>query len=387
MKWSSVLVVSLVGGLFLPGAEVRADPPRTEPARVAVEAGKTGEPISKYIYGQFIEHLGRCIYGGIWAEMLEDRKFYYDVGAKDSPWKTVGGPVAMEKTDPFVGSHTPRVTAPGGIAQGDLALRKGHKYVGRVWLAGEAGAAPVTVSLVWGDGPEDRQTVTVEKLTAEYARTPLTFVAGADTDKGRLEIVGGGKGKVLVGPASLMPADNVSGLRADTLALLKELNAPLYRWPGGNFVSGYDRKDGIGDPDRRPPRKNPAWKGVEPNDMGLDEFITFCRQVGAEPYITVNTGLGDVAGAADEVQYANGAADTPMGRLREERPPGAVRGDLVGRRQRDVRQVAAGVHAAGEVRRQAQPVRPGHAPHRSEGQADRRGGRGGVERRDAQRMY
>lgn len=316
MKWSSVLVVSLFSGLFLRGAGVRAEPPRAESVRVAVDADKKGEPISKYIYGQFIEHLGRCIYGGIWAEMLEDRKFYYDVGAKDSPWKAVGGAVAMEKTDPFVGSHTPRVTAPGGIAQGDLALRKGHKYVGRVWLAGEAGAAPVKVSLVWGDGPEDRQTVTVEKLTAEYARTPLTFVAGADTDKGRLEVVAGGKGKVLAGPASLMPADNVSGLRADTLALLKELNAPLYRWPGGNFVSGYDWKDGLGDPDRRPPRKNPAWKGVEPNDMGLDEFMTFCRLVGAEPYITVNTGLGDVAGAADEVQYANGAADTPMGRLR-----------------------------------------------------------------------
>src|SRR5690242_795470 len=56
MKWSTVLAVSLVGGLFLRG-EVRANPPRPEPVRVSVEAGKTGEPISKYIYGQFIEHL------------------------------------------------------------------------------------------------------------------------------------------------------------------------------------------------------------------------------------------------------------------------------------------------------------------------------------------
>jgi alpha-N-arabinofuranosidase len=318
MKWSSVLVVSLVGGVFLPGAEVRADPPRTEPARVAVEAGKTGEPISKYIYGQFIEHLGRCIYGGIWAEMLEDRKFYYDVGAKDSPWKALGDAdrVVMEKTDAFVGSQTPRITAPGGLAQGELALRKGHKYVGRIWLAGEAGAAPVNVSLVWGDGPDGRQTVTIDTLTAKYAKTALSFVAGGDTDRGRLEILAAGQGKVLVGTASLMPADNVSGMRADTLALLKELDSPVYRWPGGNFVSGYDWKDGLGDPDRRPPRKNPAWKGVEPNDFGLDEFMTFCRLVGTEPYVTVNTGLGEVAGAAEEVEYANGAADTLMGQLR-----------------------------------------------------------------------
>ena len=292
--------------------------PRAEPARVTVDAGKTGEPISKYIYGQFIEHLGRCIYGGLWAEMLEDRKFYYDVGARGSPWRAVGDAdsVVMDKADPFVGPHTPRIAAPGGIAQGELALRKGRKYVGRVWLAGEAGAAPVKVSLAWGDGASDRQTVTVERLTKDYAKTALTFVAGADTEQGRLEIVAGGKGKVLVGTASLMPADNVEGFRADTLALLKELNAPIYRWPGGNFVSGYNWKDGLGEIDRRPPRKNPAWKGFEPNDVGFDEFMAFCRLVGAEPYVCVNTGLGTVAGAADEVQYANGPADSPMGRLR-----------------------------------------------------------------------
>ena len=77
-----------------------------------------------------------------------------------------------------------------------------------------------------------------------------------------------------------MPADNVHGMRADTLALLKQLDAPVYRWPGGNFVSGYNWKDGIGDRDRRPPRKNPAWQGIEHNDFGLDEFMAFCRDAG-----------------------------------------------------------------------------------------------------------
>ena len=57
---------------------------------VVIEADKTSEPISSYIYGQFIEHLGRCIYGGIWAEMLEDRKFYYEIDAEKSPWSSVG---------------------------------------------------------------------------------------------------------------------------------------------------------------------------------------------------------------------------------------------------------------------------------------------------------
>ena len=52
---------------------------------VAIDVSKPGHPISPYIYGQFIEHLGRCIYGGIWAEMLEDRKFYYPVTAQYAP--------------------------------------------------------------------------------------------------------------------------------------------------------------------------------------------------------------------------------------------------------------------------------------------------------------
>ncbi|MBM3892647.1 MAG: alpha-N-arabinofuranosidase, partial [Verrucomicrobia bacterium] len=98
--------------------------------------------------------------------------------------------------------------------------------------------------------------------------------------------------------------------------LLKELDAPIYRWPGGNFVSGYDWRDGLGDPDRRPTRKNPAWKGIEPNDFGMHEYIAFCREIGAEPLITVNTGFGDAYSAAAEVEYANGAANTPMGALR-----------------------------------------------------------------------
>src|SRR5512133_4181805 len=56
-------------------------------APVTVDTTKNGAPISKYIYGQFIEHLGRCIYGGIWAEMLEDRKFYFPITAEFGPYR------------------------------------------------------------------------------------------------------------------------------------------------------------------------------------------------------------------------------------------------------------------------------------------------------------
>lgn len=310
-------------GLLWLGAtdSLAAEPANPQPA-VTIDAGKTAEPISKYIYGQFIEHLGRCIYGGIWAEMLEDRKFFYPVGANDSPWKTLGtaDTVTMIKQNQLVGEHTPEVRlsgdSPCGIVQGGLGLLKGREYVGRIVVAVDDDVESVQVSLIWGPGAGDRQSATFDHLSADYKKWPLRFTAGADTDDGRLEIAGRGRGRFRIGAVSLMPADNVHGMRADTLKLLKELDAPIYRWPGGNFVSGYNWKDGLGDPDRRPPRKNPAWKGVEHNDFGMDEFIVFCRELKTEPLIVVNTGLGQVEMAIEELEYANGGPETPMGRLR-----------------------------------------------------------------------
>jgi alpha-N-arabinofuranosidase len=318
-----------------------------EPQPLNIEAARIGQPMSKYIYGQFTEHLGRCIYGGIWAEMLEDRKFYYPVtdaykpfkmnpGDKNwdappfpelvgSPWRVIGGKgfVSMVKDKPFVGEQTPELTLPGdgkprGIEQPGLGLIKGKEYAGHIWLAGDPAAAPVRVSLVWGRGTDKgiRKMVIIKKITPEWTRAEFKFTAGDSTDDGRLTITSRGKGAFKIGTVSLMPADNVQGFRADTLELLKQLDSLVYRWPGGNFVSGYDWRDGLGDRDRRPPRKNPAWTGVEPNDVGIHEFMEFCKLIGTEPYIAVNTGKGTPAQAGEEVEYCNGAAATPLGKLR-----------------------------------------------------------------------
>ena len=345
----SALLFSLLVLMVLPTAVVLRGQPAGGPAvTVSVDTSAAGEPISKYIYGQFIEHLGRCIYGGLWAEMLEDRKFYYPVTGEApawefftpgmrsydgegkpyellmrSPWMIVGDKraVTMVKDGAYVGEHSPRVTLPGegkaaGILQERLALQRGREYVGRVVLAADASAGPVEAILVWGGGASDRQVVTVTPSASGFVTYPLRYRAGGHTDNGRLEIVARGKGTFTIGTVSLMPADNVNGWRADTLAQLRELDSPVYRWPGGNFVSGYDWRDGTGDPDKRPPRKNPAWKGIESNDVGLAEFMTLCREIGTEAYVAVNTGLGGVEGAAELVQYANGPATTPMGKLR-----------------------------------------------------------------------
>ncbi|MBL9135070.1 MAG: hypothetical protein JNK85_04345 [Verrucomicrobiales bacterium] len=304
------------------------------PPRLTIDASKTGEPLSPNVYSQFIEHLGRCIYGGIWAEMLEDRKFHYTittnyqpyrslkntpypvVGA--SPWKILGDPagVTMLTNKPFVGRHSPRIQAGSGIRQLDLGVTAGKSYSGYLWMRSDPSAGPsATVTVGWGIGDGTGESESLDGIGGEFRRYPLRFTATETSDKAWVELKVD-TGAIVVGTASLMPDDNVEGLRADTLALLKELRAPIFRWPGGNFVSGYDWRDGIGDRDRRPPRVNPAWTGVEHNDFGMHEFIRFCQLVGTEPWITVNTGFGDAYSAAAQLEYCNGATDTLWGARR-----------------------------------------------------------------------
>jgi len=305
---------------------------KAEAVTVKLDLKDQGAEINPFIYGQFIEHLGRCIYGGIWAEMLEDRKFYFPitenyapyvsltdtdypvVGA--SPWEIVGDAslVNMVEEDSFVGDHTPHLKAGVAIRQHDLGVVSGKKYEGYIWLKSDTkGGGRVKISLEFSGGRSASKVISIG--AGEYEKAEFDFVALESTNKAILR-VDALDGEVFVGTVSLMPGDNINGMRKDTITLLKELNAPLYRWPGGNFVSGYEWRDGVGDRDRRPPRKNPAWTGVEHNDFGTDEFIAFCREINAEPMIAANTGFGDAHSAAEWVDYCNSGADTTGGRYR-----------------------------------------------------------------------
>jgi alpha-N-arabinofuranosidase len=302
-----------------------------------IDASKTGEPIAKYMYGQFIEQ-GNGINKGLWAEMLDDRKFYYDVNSnpgepkpplgqvparpgRGNHWTPIGPDafVVMDREHPYVGDQTPVVkleaATPHGIQQAGLALRKGKAYSGRVVLAGDAGAK-VEVRLVWGPNPADRQTVPIASVGAAYVKFPLKFTAQADSETGRIEIVGTGKGSLHIGAISLMPADNLHGFRPDTIGLLKQIDSGMYRFPGGNFLSDHDWQDAIGDPDKRPTTWDYHWGSAQPNDVGMDEFMTLCGLLDIEPYISVNSGFGEARSAADLVEYANGSLDTPFGKLR-----------------------------------------------------------------------
>ncbi len=320
------------------GMAQQATPAAPQQIQVDIDASRISPPVSKYEYGMFIEHIGSLISRSLWSEMLDDRKFYFPIstakpvisaerqgggfpGMQLRKWQPVGpdASVVMDKDDPFVGEQSPRIaldaTTPRGIRQSGIALVKGKRYVGHIWLRG-AGASKVQVALIWGEGANDRQTVAIPAVRSTYAKYPFSFTAQADTDSGALQITGTGAGNFHIGTVSLMPADNVEGFRPDTIALLRQLHSGFWRLPGGNFLSDWNWYDGIGDRDRRPPMFDYAWNAMQTNDVALDEFMTLCKLIGTEPYITVNAGFGDAHSAAEEVEYMNGSVQTRLGALR-----------------------------------------------------------------------
>ncbi len=305
-------------------------------ASVSVKGERVG--VSPLIYGQFIEHIETCIYDGIWSEKVLDRKFYYEVGESGlSPW-TGTGAVTSDAQTTLSGGHAASIAQGGQISQKGLSV-SAAEYTGYFWCKSSSGC---TVNISLSKGIETVSAKVEVPANSDFKKFEYALNSGFKTTDA-VYTLSVGKGEGLFDSLSLMPADNIHGMRKDTLDKLKELDAPLYRWPGGNFLSGYDWEDGVGDIDKRPSRRNLHYMGlesdfmdedsriasdivklrylgfyggIEPNDYGLDEFLYMCDYLGAEPLMMVNDGLGTKEEAAAQVEYCNGSVNTRYGRMR-----------------------------------------------------------------------
>ena len=112
------------------------------------------------------------------------------------------------------------------------------------------------------------------------------------------------------------PTADERGFRGDVLELTRELGATIVRYPGGNFVSGYDWEDGVGPREERPVRLDLAWGSTETNRFGTNEFIEWCRAAGVEPMLAVNTGTRGIDAARRLVEYCNHPGGTRWSDLR-----------------------------------------------------------------------
>lgn len=114
------------------------------------------------------------------------------------------------------------------------------------------------------------------------------------------------------------PTADGSGFRGDVLELVRELGPTIMRYPGGNFVSGYNWEDGVGPVSARPRRLDLAWMSVEPNTLGTNEFIDWCRAAEVEPMLAVNLGTRGADAARNLVEYCNHPGGTAWSDLRRQ---------------------------------------------------------------------
>ena len=321
-----------------PAPSAGAAQPRAQALRVTIDGSRRSDAVTRYEYGMFIEPIGNLVARALWAEMLDDRKFYYPVvpesqetppplsvegrpGMSYRKWRPIGGDdaVTMDERDAYVGNQSSSVSVTGstprGFGQSGIGVASGKRYDGYLYLSGDPGAK-VQVALVWGRGPQDRQQIGLPAPTGEWRRIPFSFTPGTDSSDARFEITGTGSGRFRVAAVSLMPSDNINGWRADTTAIARSLNSGMWRLPGGNFLSDWDWHGAIGPRDKRAPMFDHAWSAMQPNDIGMDEWIELARIVGVEPYVTVNAGLGDDHSAAEEVEYLNGPVTSEWGAKR-----------------------------------------------------------------------
>jgi alpha-N-arabinofuranosidase len=112
------------------------------------------------------------------------------------------------------------------------------------------------------------------------------------------------------------PTADADGFRGDVLALTRELGVSIVRWPGGNFVSGYNWRDGVGPKDKRPRRLDLAWFSTETNQFGTNEFVTWCRKADVEPMMAINLGTAGPDEARQLVEYCNHPGGTEHSDLR-----------------------------------------------------------------------
>jgi len=310
------------------------------PATIEINAAKTaGYRIPRSIYGTFLEPIGRSIYGGLWAQVLENPSFEENLWSAEQIRRMIeqepalgaasrqGLPLPWEPLVAAQGArYEPRwgdaanssrslllMALPGrqtGVRQQVyLPVHRVLRYTGSIWARRQSGPPEIEVSLRRRNRPEDTLARAQLKLAGrDWARHEFAF----ELERGRLArlepadfvIACSNETRVLIDQAFLFPADHVEGMEPEMIEMARALKTPLVRF-GGNYTSGYHWRDGVGPMDKRVSMLNQAWGMPEYNHFGTDEFLAFCRLIGSEPQICLNLGSGTPEEAAEWVRYVN----------------------------------------------------------------------------------
>jgi alpha-N-arabinofuranosidase len=336
IRWAAAWLCLIFGALSVKAVADDGPPPagRAEGVhRIAIDVTNAGPSISPRLFGHNLEFTRRAVWQGLSAEMAANRTFAGAAKVDGLPprWYAIteGGRVVIDKQVAMAGGQSIRVAVAAagksaGIGQmGEgIALQQAAAYKFRVWLRAEKELS-VTVRF------------TDESLATAYHRQLLPAAGGAwtccrgtfsapVTDRNvRWEITAESPGVFWIGAVSIQPADTFHGMRRDVVGLLKELGVGVLRYPGGCFAEDYKWQEGLLPVDERPPVGKLSHlrdsDGYDFQEINIDDYLALCREIGAQPAITVRLGEGTPEEAAAWVEYCNGAAGTRWGKRRVQR--------------------------------------------------------------------
>lgn len=329
---ASVALILAFG--FLPGAFPAASQAGSEPERVQIsEEPLFDRTIDIKQGGQFIEPLCNLIPSMLAQQVANDSfeeeppyKVTYkaDLDKPYRPWYPDGAvhvaEFALDTEGAFNGAQCQKIAVPrercrAGISQDGFSLVADMGYALRMHMRGE-GNVQVRASLHGGGGclagPVD-----LGRTGASWAPAAALLKATRDAENVTLTIECEGPGTVWLDRVYLIPEDAVLGLwRRDVTEALMAMNPGVVRW-GGSTTEGYEWTQGIGPWDQRAPFTT-CWGGLEPNFVGMEEFVQLCEYIGAEPLLCLRWSGKQPEDAAAQVEYFNGGPETEWGRKRAE---------------------------------------------------------------------
>jgi len=212
-----------------------------------------------------------------------------------------------------------------GMGQHGLAFIAGTQYEFRI-VAKSLSDIDLKISLTGHGGKTVYAEASAKITSREWTVHELVLTCPETDYDGDLRIAFEGCGTLEIGAVSLMPAGHFRGMRRDVIECLREMGVKMLRWPGGNFAGEYCWADGLLPRDMRAPLE--SYQGLETqghsmcydyHEIDTDDFIALCREVGAEPYITINPTWNTPEENAAWVEYCNGGKDTKYGAMRAER--------------------------------------------------------------------
>lgn len=303
--------------------------------------------VSPFLFGNNLEHTRSSVCNGLSAQMLKNRKFVGKPSAMEGVaqgWYVIGEKTYCAFSTPYTHHYSEHyhmkrmlecnaqqvinfnVGEESGIGQHEIFISSSIIYEFAIVLKSKENMV-LQISLTdrWGKTVYASDSLNVKK-NDQWERYTLELSPLQDDPDGDLRITFSTVGCLDIGCVSLMNKNNFRGMRIDVIEAMKDVGIKLLRWPGGNFAGEYNWFDGLLPVDERAPLESyqhletqPHTLGYDFHEINTDDFIALCREIGAEPFITINPAWNTPEENAAWVEYCNGNANTTYGSLRAER--------------------------------------------------------------------